>query len=162
MKMISDPSRMLHTGNPPKSVSLQRVMSSMTATKCHDCHDQIIFIITKIFFSWWLQQNNDDHDFNCPISKFWGPASKEGSGVLPVISCMFKMSRGKLQITKTVTINMRMIDMWSFFRLRLLILRLTIRIDHSSAHLTWPDLICFTRIIYTDENLSSKFYPKNA
>ena len=27
----SNPSKMLHTGNPPKSVSLQRVMSSMTA-----------------------------------------------------------------------------------------------------------------------------------
>ena len=42
----------------------------------------------------------------------------------PVISCMFKMSLGRLQMTKTVTMSIRMIDMWSFFRLRLLILRL--------------------------------------
>ena len=108
---------------------------------------RLFLSLQNYFFSWWLQQNNDDHDFNCPISKFWGPAKKKApvwSWVSPVISCMFKMSRGKLQITKTVTINMRMIDMWSFFRLRLLILRLTIRIHHSSAHLTWPYLF------YTD------------
>ena len=31
----SNPSKMLHTGNPPKSVSLQRVMSSITAKNGH-------------------------------------------------------------------------------------------------------------------------------